>query len=60
MRKDVLSFGLLIATLLLLFQLSQFQRIQGNLGIELIVAVVSIVISFLGSIFAKIADELLR
>ncbi|MFT6502133.1 MAG: DNA-binding NarL/FixJ family response regulator [Crocinitomicaceae bacterium] len=63
MRKNVISFGLLIAALLLLFQLSQYQLIQGNLGIELIVAVVSIVFFFLGLYFrkkwqAKSEDEL--
>lgn len=53
MRKNVISFGLLIAALLLLFQISQFQLIQGNLGIEIIVAVVSIVFFFLGLYFRK-------
>jgi hypothetical protein len=60
MRKNVVSFGLLIAALLLLFQLSQCQLIQGDLGIELIVAVVSICLSFLDFTLEKMAGEIWR
>ncbi|NQY09992.1 MAG: response regulator transcription factor [Flavobacteriales bacterium] len=64
MRKNVISFGLLIAALVILFQISQYQLIQGNIGIELIVVLVSIVFFFLGLYFrkkwqAKSGDEFL-
>ena len=53
MKKNALSFGLLIAALLILFQLSRYQLIQGNLTTEIIVAVVSILFFFLGLYFRK-------
>ena len=48
MKKTVLVFGLLILALLLLFQLSKFAFISGNLKIELIIAVIAVVFFFVG------------
>ena len=46
MKKTVIVFGLLISALLLLFQISKFTLISGDLKIEFILAIVAI--AFLG------------
>jgi DNA-binding NarL/FixJ family response regulator len=51
MKKNVITFGILIAALLVLFQLSSYQLIKGDLSTEIIIAVVSIVFFFLGLYF---------
>ncbi len=53
MKKNILTFGLLITALLILFQLSQYQLIQGDMRTEVIIAVISIVFFFLGLYFRK-------
>ncbi|MFT5824134.1 MAG: DNA-binding CsgD family transcriptional regulator [Crocinitomix sp.] len=53
MKKNVITFGLLIAALLILFQLSSYQLFKGNLTTELIIALVSVVFFFLGLYFRK-------
>lgn len=53
MTRTILSFGLLIAALLVLFQLSEYRLFHGDLSSELIVAIISIVFFFLGIYFRK-------
>ena len=53
MKRNVITFGLLITALLILFQLSSYQLFKGNLTTEIIIAVVSIVFFFLGLYFRK-------
>ncbi|NOQ74412.1 MAG: DNA-binding response regulator [Crocinitomix sp.] len=53
MKKNVITFGLLIAALLILFQLSHYQLFKGNLTTEIIIAVVSVVFFFLGLYFRQ-------
>ena len=53
MKKNVITFGLLIAALLILFQLSSYQLFKGNLTTEIIIAIVSVVFFFLGLYFRK-------
>jgi DNA-binding NarL/FixJ family response regulator len=48
MKKTILVFGLLILALLLLFQLSKFVIVFGNLNIEIIIAVIAIAFFFVG------------
>lgn len=48
MKKTILVFGLLIIALLLLFQLSKYAMISGNLNFEIAVAIVAIVFFFVG------------
>lgn len=48
MKKTILVFGLLILALLLLFQLSKYSMISGNLDIEIVVAIIAIVFFFIG------------
>lgn len=53
MKKNILIFGLLITALLVLFQLGKFQLFRGNINVEMIIAVVSILFFFLGLYFSK-------
>ena len=48
MKKTIFVFGLLILALLLLFQLSNYSVISGNLNIEIVVAIIAIVFFFVG------------
>lgn len=48
MKKTVLVFTLLIFALLLLFQLSKYAMISGNLNFEFIIAIIAIVFFFIG------------
>lgn len=48
MKKTILVFGLLILALLILFQLSQYAVISGDLKIEIVIAVIAIVFFFIG------------
>lgn len=48
MKKTVIVFGLLILALLLLFQLSKYTIISGDLKIEFILAIVAIVFLSIG------------
>ena len=51
MNKTILAFGLLIAALLILFQLGQYKFLEGDMKMEIIVAVMAIVFFFLGIYF---------
>ena len=53
MKKTVLVFGLLIAALLILFQLSKFSVHSGDLKIEIIIAVVAILFFIIGVFIHK-------
>jgi len=48
MKKTILVFTLLILALLLLFQLSKYAMISGNLNFEFIIAIIAIVFFFIG------------
>ncbi len=48
MKKTVLVFGLLILALLLLFQISKYSIVSGNLQVEMAIAVVAIVFFLIG------------
>ena len=48
MKKTILVFALLIIALLLLFQISKYALISGNLTTEIIVAIIAIIFFFVG------------
>lgn len=48
MRKTILVFGLLILALLLLFQLSKYAVVFGNLNIEIAIAAIAVLFFFIG------------
>lgn len=48
MKKTILVFGLLILALLVLFQLSKYSVISGNLNIEIVIAAVAVVFFIVG------------
>lgn len=48
MRKTILVFGLLIIALLLLFQISKYAVVFGNLNIEIVIAVIAVLFFFIG------------
>jgi len=48
MKKTIFVFALLIIALLLLFQISKYALVSGNLTTEIIVAVIAIVFFFVG------------
>lgn len=48
MKKTVITFGLLIVSLLVFFQISKYAFISGDLKIELIIALVAIVFFIIG------------
>lgn len=53
MTKTVLSFGLLIAALLALFQLGKYKFFEGDITMEVVVSVVAILFFFIGLYFRK-------
>lgn len=53
MRSIVIGFGLLILCLLILFRLSEVNFIQGDLRLEIIVAIAALVFFFAGLYFNK-------
>lgn len=48
MKKTVVTFGLLILALLLLFQISKYNLVNADLKIEIIIALVAIVFFIIG------------
>ncbi|RKE98625.1 response regulator transcription factor [Ichthyenterobacterium magnum] len=48
MKKTILVFGLLILALLLLFQISKYAIISGDLNSEFVIATIAIVFFFIG------------
>lgn len=48
MRKTIIVFGLLILTLLLLFQFSKYAVISGDLNSEVAIALIALVFFFVG------------
>jgi len=48
MKKTIIVFGLLVFALLLLFQISQYSLLSGDITIEVIIAVVAIVFFLVG------------
>ena len=48
MKKTVLVFGLLILTLLLLFQFSKYTLISSDLKVEFLIAIIAIIFFFIG------------
>lgn len=48
MKKTILVFGLLIIALLVLFQLSTYSIVSGNLNIEMAIAAIAILSFFIG------------
>ena len=48
MKKTILVFALLIFSLLLLFQISSYAMVSGNLKVEFVVAVIAVVFFFVG------------
>ncbi|WP_317238879.1 response regulator transcription factor [Hanstruepera flava] len=53
MKKTVLVFGLLIIALLILFQLSKFSVLSGDLKIETIITIIALVFFFIGVFIHK-------
>jgi len=47
-KKTIIVFALLIFALLLLFQLSKYAMISGNLDTEIVVAIIAVVFFFIG------------
>ena len=48
MKKTVITFSLLILSLLILFQISKYTYVTGNLKIEIIIAIIAIVFFTIG------------
>ena len=48
MKKTIIVFSLLIIALLILFQLSKFSVLSGDLKIETIIAIVAVIFFFIG------------
>lgn len=48
MKKTVITFSLLILSLLILFQISKYSYVSGDLKIEIIIAIVAIVFFIIG------------
>jgi len=55
MKKTILVFSLLIISLILLFQLSQYTMISGDLNSEIVVAIIAVVFFFVGVYLNKIS-----
>ena len=53
MRSVVIGFGLLVLSLLVLFKISEVNFIQGNVRLEVIVAIAAIIFFFIGVYFNK-------
>jgi DNA-binding NarL/FixJ family response regulator len=48
MKKTILVFSALIIALLVLFQLSKYTLVSGNLGIEIIIGIIAVLFFFVG------------
>jgi DNA-binding NarL/FixJ family response regulator len=57
MKKTIFVFSALIIALLILFQLSTYSVISGNLNIELVIAFVAVLSFFIGNYFNKKKKE---
>lgn len=53
MKKTILVFGGITVALLLLFRISSFTYLSGNVGIEIIIASIALVFFFIGLYFNK-------
>lgn len=53
MRQIVIGFGLLILSLLILFKISEVSFTQGNVRLEVIVAIAAIIFFFIGVYFNR-------
>ena len=53
MKKTILVFAALILALLVLFQLSTYSVVSGNLNIEIIIVVIALVFFFIGMYLNK-------
>ena len=57
MRTIVVGFGLLILSLLILFKISEVNFIQGNVRLEIIVAIAAVIFFFIGIYFNRPSKE---
>ena len=48
MKKTILIFGLLVFALLLLFQISKYALVRGDLTVEIVIAAVALVFFIIG------------
>ena len=48
MKKTILVFSALIVALLVLFQLSKYTLVSGNLNIEIIIGIIAVIFFFIG------------
>ena len=53
MRSIIIGFGLLILSLLILFKISEVNFMQGNVRLEVIVAIASVLFFFIGIYFNR-------
>jgi DNA-binding NarL/FixJ family response regulator len=53
MRSIVIGFGLLILSLLVLFKISEVSFVQGNVRLEVIVAIAAVLFFFIGIYFNR-------
>lgn len=53
MKKTILIFSCLIVTLLVLFQLSKYSYLSGNISIEIVIAVIAVTFLFIGIFLNK-------
>src|SRR5688572_18924412 len=60
MRTVVIGFGLLILSLLVLFKISEVNFIQGNLRLEIVVAIAAIIFFFIGVYFNRPTKEKIK
>ena len=57
MRTVIIGFGLLILSLLILFKISEVNFIQGNVRLEIIVAIAAVIFFFIGVYFNRPLKE---
>lgn len=57
MRTIIIGFGLLILSLLLLFKISEVNFVQGNVRLEIIVAIAAVIFFFIGIYFNRPSKE---
>lgn len=57
MRPIIIGFGLLILCLLVLFKISEVNFVQGNVKLEVIVAIAALVFFFIGLYFNQQAQK---
>jgi DNA-binding NarL/FixJ family response regulator len=57
MRTVIVGFGLLILSLLVLFKISEVNFLQGNVRLEIIVAIAAIIFFFIGVYFNRPLKE---